>query len=155
MPNPVTTGAELGSRCCVTIATGGQLQMKKGLNFQGLRPEGDFELCLSLELSGFGNVGGKGGSEKETLAAFCVPLLSHCHCAVGKGERHSFPYFNTDLCREACSQLRINELPCLWETGWWSPAQSNRGCLPPPSSLSFPSQLLLLAAEYAALQSDC
>lgn len=105
MPNPVTTGAESGSRCCVTIATGGQLQMKKGLNFQGLRPEGDFELCLSLELSGFGNVGGKGGSEKRLSQSplFFVPLLSHCHCAVGKGERHSFLYFNTNLCREACS----------------------------------------------------
>lgn len=42
MPNAVTAGAELGSRCCVTMATGGRLQMKKGLNFQGLRPEGDF-----------------------------------------------------------------------------------------------------------------
>lgn len=43
MPNPVTAGAELGSRCCVTMATTGQLQMNKGLNFQELRPEGDFD----------------------------------------------------------------------------------------------------------------
>lgn len=76
MPDPVTSGAELGSSCCVTIATGGQLQMKKGLNFQGLRPEGDFEPCLSLELSGFGNVGGKGGSKKRLSRAFSPPFLS-------------------------------------------------------------------------------
>lgn len=74
MPNPVTTGAELGSRCFVTIATGGQLQMKKGLNFQGLRPEGDFELCLSLELSGFGNVGGQEEVRRESLSLFLSPF---------------------------------------------------------------------------------
>lgn len=78
--------------------------MKKGLNFQGLRPEGDFELCLSLELSGFGNVGGKGGSEKRLSQAFFLSL-SHCYCAVGKGERRDFLYFNTNLCQAACSQL--------------------------------------------------
>ena len=73
MPDLVTTGAELGSRCYVTIATGGQLQMKKGLNFQGLRPEGDFEPCLSLELSGFGNVGSKRGSKKRLSQASSFP----------------------------------------------------------------------------------
>lgn len=57
MPNPVTAGAELGSRCCVTMATGGRLQMKKGLNFQGLRPEGDFnpaflQSSVSLDICG-------------------------------------------------------------------------------------------------------
>lgn len=117
--------------------------MKKGLNFQGLRPEGDFELCLSLELSGFGNVGGKGGGEKRLSHAF-FPLLSHCYCAVGKGERHDFLYFNTNLCREACSQLWINELPCLWEIGWWSSSQSNGCLLPPPFSavLHFPASVV-------------
>lgn len=36
----------VGSRCGVTMATRGRLQVKKGLNFQGRRPEGDSDPVL-------------------------------------------------------------------------------------------------------------
>lgn len=42
----MTAGAELGSRCSVTTATSGRRQMKEGFRFQGLRPEGDFDLIF-------------------------------------------------------------------------------------------------------------
>ena len=77
----MTAGAELGSRCRVTMATSGRLQMKKGLNFQGLRPGGDFNPAF-LRSSVSGHLGGqrkKGGA----TTIFCP----HCHCTVGRRER--------------------------------------------------------------------
>ena len=71
MPNPVTAGAELGSRCCVTMATGGRLQMKKGLNFQGLRPGGDFNPAF-LQSSVSGHLGRAKKERKEGLPQFSV-----------------------------------------------------------------------------------
>ena len=65
----MTAGAELGSRCRVTMATSGRLQMKKGLNFQGLRPGGDFNPAF-LRSSVSGHLGGK--ERKEGLPQFSV-----------------------------------------------------------------------------------
>lgn len=47
----------VGSRCGVTMATRGRLQVKKGLNFQGRRPEGDsdpflIQSSVALEMLG-------------------------------------------------------------------------------------------------------
>ena len=74
MPKPVTTGAELGSRCSVTMATSGQLQMKQGLNFQGLRPEGDtdpafVQSSVALEVLGVKEGMKEGPSEFSFLSA--------------------------------------------------------------------------------------
>lgn len=67
----MTAGAELGSRCCVTMETSGWLQMKKGLDFQGLRPEGDFDPAFLQSSVALEMVGAK-GDIKEELSQFSV-----------------------------------------------------------------------------------
>lgn len=133
MPNPVTAGAELGSRCCVTMATGWAAPNEEGTQFLRIENWGRLWSCPSPELCGFENVGGKGRNKGEAI----IVLFPQCHCTVGKGERHFFLNINLRKHLASC------ELSCLVSGRLDNPTPTWTGGsfhnLPP---LLFASQLL-------------
>lgn len=60
----MTARAELGTRCCITMATSGWLQMKKGLRFQGLWPEGGTDPAFVRSPEAMGMLGAEEGGKE-------------------------------------------------------------------------------------------